>query len=65
MNELRPKLFDVMKGYTKQQFLKENEANIRECIGEAVPTIIMQKIAKNIKEVLITGKKSQKKDKHV
>lgn len=28
---------------------------------EAVPTIIMQKIAKNIKEVLITGKKSQKK----
>lgn len=49
----------------KQQFLKENEANIRECIGEAVPTIIMQKIAKNIKEVLITGKKSQKKDKHV
>lgn len=45
----------------KQQFLKENEANIRECIGEAVPTIIMQKIAKNIKEVLITGKKSQKK----
>lgn len=26
----------------KQQFLKENEANIRECIGEAVPTIIMQ-----------------------
>lgn len=27
---------------------------------EAVPTI-MQKIAKNIKEVLITGKKSQKK----
>ena len=49
----------------KQQFLKENEANIRECIGEAVPTRIMQKIAKNIKEVLITGKKSQKKDKHV
>ena len=45
----------------KQQFLKENEANIRECIGEAVPTIIMQKIAKNIKKVLITGKKSQKK----
>ena len=32
---------------------------------EAVLTIIMQKIAKNIKEVLITGKKSQKKDKHV
>ena len=45
----------------KQQFLKENEANIRECIGEAVPTIIMQKIAKNIKEVLITGKNLKKR----
>ncbi len=45
----------------KQQFLKENEANIRECIGEAVQPIIMQKIAKNIKKVLLTGKKSQKK----
>ena len=42
----------------KQQFLKKNETNIRECIGEAVPTIIMQKIAKNIKEVLLTGKKT-------
>ena len=44
----------------KQQFLKENESNIRECIVGAVPPIIMQKIAKNIKEVLITGNKSQK-----
>ena len=33
--------------YCGVEFLKENEANIRECIGEAVPTIIMQKIAKN------------------
>lgn len=40
----------------KQEFLKKNETNIRECIGEAVPTIIMQKIARNIKEVLLTGK---------
>ena len=37
----------------KQQFLKENEANIRECIGEAVPTIIMQKIIIFINKKLI------------
>lgn len=43
----------------KQEFLKKNEANIRDCIGEAVPPIIMQKIAKNIKDVL-NGKKLQK-----
>ena len=40
----------------KQEFLKKNETNIRTCIGEAVPTIIMQKIARKIKEVLINGK---------
>ena len=33
-------------------FLKKNELNIRRCIGEAVPTKIMSKIAKNIKEML-------------
>ena len=33
--------------------------NISKCIGEAVPPIIMQKIAKNIKDVL-NGKKLQK-----
>lgn len=64
-SELSEKELNNLPLEEKQQFLKENEANIRECIGEAVPTIIMQKIAKNIKEVLITGKKSQKKDKHV
>ncbi|WP_303294694.1 DNA cytosine methyltransferase [Methanobrevibacter woesei] len=42
----------------KKQFLKKNEINIRQCIGEAVPTVIMQKIAKNIKDVLINGKKT-------
>ena len=34
-------------------FLKKNELNIRRCIGEAVPTKIMSKIAKNIKEISI------------
>lgn len=36
----------------KRQYLKENELNIRRCIGEAVPTHIMQSIAKNAKEIL-------------
>ena len=36
----------------KEKFLKQNEINIRQSIGEAVPTIIMQKIAKNIKVIL-------------
>ncbi|RCW17131.1 DNA cytosine methyltransferase [Streptococcus gallolyticus] len=36
----------------KKQYLKKNEINIRQSIGEAIPTIIIQKIAHNIKEVL-------------
>lgn len=44
----------------KRIFLKKNEINIRQCIGEAVPTIIMRKIAKNIKNILINEEKSQK-----
>lgn len=32
-------------------FLKQNEINIRTSLGEAVPTIIFSKIAKNIKKV--------------
>lgn len=44
----------------KQEFLKKNEINIRQCIGEAVPTVIMQKIARNIKDVMLNGKKSKK-----
>ena len=36
----------------RMSFLKKNELNIRRCIGEAVPTKIMFKIAKNIKEML-------------
>lgn len=43
----------------KQEFLKDNEINIRQCIGEAVPPIIMQKIAKNIKNAL-NGKINKK-----
>lgn len=32
----------------KKQFLKKNEINIRQCLGEAVPTPIFQAIAKSI-----------------
>ena len=37
-----------MSLHEKQKYLKKNEINIRQCIGEAVPTIIMSKIASNI-----------------
>ena len=35
----------------KRQLYKENEINIRQCLGEAVPTVIMQQIAHKIKEL--------------
>lgn len=38
----------------KRQIYKENEMNIRQCIGEAVPTEIMRQIAENIKEAIHT-----------
>lgn len=43
---------DVTKIENKEQFLKKNELNIRRCIGEAVPTKIMNTIAKNINIML-------------
>lgn len=36
----------------KKLFLKKEEMNIRHCLGEAVPTIIFQQIAKKIKSYL-------------
>ena len=36
----------------KKKFLKKNEINIRQSIGEAVPTIILENIAAKIKRVL-------------
>jgi DNA (cytosine-5)-methyltransferase 1 len=35
----------------KSLFLKKNEMNIRQCLGEGVPTAIFQSIGKKIKEV--------------
>ncbi|GEL81897.1 DNA cytosine methyltransferase [Enterococcus mundtii] len=43
----------------KEKYLKQNEINIRQSIGEAVPTIIMQKIAKNIKVILNESKQEK------
>lgn len=36
----------------KENYLKSHEINIRQSIGEAIPTVIIQKIARNIKSVL-------------
>jgi DNA (cytosine-5)-methyltransferase 1 len=49
------KNFDVLNGLSieeKRNFLKQEELNIRQCIGEAVPTKIFEQIAKNIKKAL-------------
>ena len=47
--------FDVLNGLSieeKRSFLKQEELNIRQCIGEAVPTKIFEQVAKNIKKAL-------------
>ncbi len=38
----------------KRMYLKKEETNIRQCIGEAVPTIIFEQIAKKIVDFLNT-----------
>ena len=43
---------DIHKLENKEAFLKKHELNIRRCIGEAVPTKIMNSIAKNINIML-------------
>ena len=43
---------DINKIEDKELFLKKYELNIRRCIGEAVPTKIMNSIAKNINIML-------------
>lgn len=47
--------FETLNNLTngeKKKFLKQEELNIRHCIGEAVPTKIFEQIAQNIKKVL-------------
>ena len=48
----------------KECFLKKNEINIRQSIGEAVPTIIMKKIAANIKGVMNESTRTRIKEIH-
>jgi DNA (cytosine-5)-methyltransferase 1 len=43
---------NAMSYAEKREFLKKNEMNIRQSIGEAVPTIVFQKIAKKIKDLI-------------
>ena len=43
---------NLLKESEKEQFIKQNDINIRQSIGEAVPTIIFQQIANNIKKNL-------------
>ncbi len=43
-----------MTQFEKKKFLKSEELNIRRCIGESVPPIIFDKIAKNILSALQT-----------
>ena len=33
---------------SKREYIKRNDVNVRQCIGEAVPTLVFRKIAKNI-----------------
>lgn len=44
----------------KRAFLSKSELNIRQSIGEAVPTRIFQTIGKNIKEFLLNNKLDKK-----
>lgn len=36
----------------KEQYLRENETNIRQCLGEGVPTPIVQSVASRIKQYI-------------
>ncbi|MEX5652340.1 MULTISPECIES: DNA cytosine methyltransferase [unclassified Staphylococcus] len=44
----------------KKNYLKKHEINIRQSIGEAIPTIILQKIASNIKKIVKEEKVEKK-----
>lgn len=43
---------NAMSYTEKREFLKKNEMNIRQSIGEAVPTIVFQKIARKIRDLV-------------
>ena len=43
---------DQLTAENAEQYLVENELNIRRCIGEAVPTNIIRQLAKNVETML-------------
>lgn len=47
---------NAMTELEKKNFLKKNETNIRQSIGEAVPTVIFASIAKKIRRALLKKK---------
>jgi len=51
-SELSTEELNNLSEEEKRNYLSKNEMNIRQSIGEAVPTLIFRKIAKNIKEEL-------------
>lgn len=51
-NDLTKEELNKLSVPEKKAFLKKEEMNIRQCIGEAVPTGVFASIAKNIKDVL-------------
>ena len=46
------KKLNAMSYEEKKLYLKKHEMNIRQSIGEAIPTIIIQKIARNLRDAL-------------
>ena len=46
------KILNSLSNEEKKKYLKQEELNIRHCIGEAVPTKIFEQIAQNIKKIL-------------
>lgn len=54
-----------MKLQDKKQFLKKEELNIRQCMGEAVPTIIFSEMAQNIKDWINTVDLTDKEITHL
>ena len=63
MNELRPKLFDVMKGYTKEQLIKDILSGIIVAII-ALPLSIALAIASGVGPVQEIGRHTSELQSH-
>lgn len=56
---------NIMSLEEKQKFLKKEDVNIRQSLGEAVPTIIFQQIAQKIKEQISEKELTEKEVKEI